>query len=277
MTASDSISPRAPRLSGTFRSVFQSARAPRGGESRGLVRITTVTRLEVGYSARSGQDARTMFVHPPLSAMPVEYLTAAIEDRADRGATAPRGTGAAPGALHPGRAHRRHHRAPHGVTARHAATPIAGRQTTRTPAPCAVRQSSTAGAADDPSTAQHAPGTGPQRPLGGARRRAARRGCPRHEGAASLGRPPRHGLVDSRREHATAASILGGAEVTGDDEHPHLRLPIASGPSVESPAAISEQDGSMDPTWSIVDPIDGSRTGVRVAQPAGEAPWRSLM
>lgn len=49
---------------------------------RGLVRIATVTRLEVGYSARSGQDARTMFARPPLSAMPVEYLTPAIEDRA---------------------------------------------------------------------------------------------------------------------------------------------------------------------------------------------------
>jgi predicted nucleic acid-binding protein len=49
---------------------------------RGLVRITTVTRLEVGYSARSGQDARSMFASPPLSAMPVEYLTPAIEDRA---------------------------------------------------------------------------------------------------------------------------------------------------------------------------------------------------
>lgn len=49
---------------------------------RGLVRISTVTRLEVGYSARSGKDARHMFAHPPLSAMPVEYLTPAIEDRA---------------------------------------------------------------------------------------------------------------------------------------------------------------------------------------------------
>jgi predicted nucleic acid-binding protein len=38
---------------------------------RGLVRITTVTRLEVGYSARSGPDLR----QPPISAMPVEYLT----------------------------------------------------------------------------------------------------------------------------------------------------------------------------------------------------------
>ena len=49
---------------------------------RGLVRITTVTRLEVGYSARSGQDARSMFTSPPVSAMPVEYLTPSIEDRA---------------------------------------------------------------------------------------------------------------------------------------------------------------------------------------------------
>jgi predicted nucleic acid-binding protein len=49
---------------------------------RGLVRITTVTRLEVGYSARSGPDLRTGFAQPPLSSMPVEYMTPAIEDRA---------------------------------------------------------------------------------------------------------------------------------------------------------------------------------------------------
>ena len=49
---------------------------------RGLVRISTVTRLEVGYSARSGQDLRTGLRRPPLSSMPVEYLTPAIEDRA---------------------------------------------------------------------------------------------------------------------------------------------------------------------------------------------------
>lgn len=53
-----------------------------GRIERGLVRITTVTRLEVGYSARSGQDARSMFTNPPISAMPVEYLTPSIEDRA---------------------------------------------------------------------------------------------------------------------------------------------------------------------------------------------------
>ena len=42
---------------------------------RGLVRITTVTRLEVGYSARSGTDLRAGLRQPPVSAMPVEYLT----------------------------------------------------------------------------------------------------------------------------------------------------------------------------------------------------------
>ena len=49
---------------------------------RGVVRIATVTRLEVGYSARSGSELRAGFAHPPLSSMPVEYLTPAIEDRA---------------------------------------------------------------------------------------------------------------------------------------------------------------------------------------------------
>jgi predicted nucleic acid-binding protein len=49
---------------------------------RGLVRITTVTRLEVGYSARTGPDLRSGLRQPPISAMPVEYLTPAIEDRA---------------------------------------------------------------------------------------------------------------------------------------------------------------------------------------------------
>jgi predicted nucleic acid-binding protein len=49
---------------------------------RGLVRITTVTRLEVGYSARSGTDLRAGLHGPPLSAMPVEYQTPATENRA---------------------------------------------------------------------------------------------------------------------------------------------------------------------------------------------------
>jgi predicted nucleic acid-binding protein len=47
-----------------------------------LVRVCTVTRLEVGFSARSGEDLRAGYQRPPLSRMPVEYLTPAIEDRA---------------------------------------------------------------------------------------------------------------------------------------------------------------------------------------------------
>jgi predicted nucleic acid-binding protein len=53
-----------------------------GRIERGLVRITTVTRLETGYSARSGPDLRAGLQRPPLSSMPVQYLTPAIEDRA---------------------------------------------------------------------------------------------------------------------------------------------------------------------------------------------------
>lgn len=49
---------------------------------RGLVRICTVTRLEVGYSARTAADHRTLLNEPPIASMPVEYLTPKIEDRA---------------------------------------------------------------------------------------------------------------------------------------------------------------------------------------------------
>ena len=49
---------------------------------RGLVRIASVTRLEVGYSARSGPDLRKAAQRPPLAAMPLEYQTPPIEDRA---------------------------------------------------------------------------------------------------------------------------------------------------------------------------------------------------
>ncbi len=58
------------------------AREWAGRIERGMVRITTVTRLEVGYSARTAADLRAGLRQPPLSAMPVEYLTPAIEDRA---------------------------------------------------------------------------------------------------------------------------------------------------------------------------------------------------
>jgi predicted nucleic acid-binding protein len=63
------------------------ASSPAAGEwaqriERGLVRIATVTRLEVGFSARSGAELRTAMQQPPLASMPVEYLTPTIEDRA---------------------------------------------------------------------------------------------------------------------------------------------------------------------------------------------------
>jgi len=63
------------------------AASPDAGEwasriEQGLVRITTLTRLEVGYSARSAADRRAGLRQPPVSAMPVEYLTPAAEDRA---------------------------------------------------------------------------------------------------------------------------------------------------------------------------------------------------
>ena len=49
---------------------------------RGLVRIATATRLELGVAARSAEELRRRFDEPPLSMMPVEYLTPAAEDRA---------------------------------------------------------------------------------------------------------------------------------------------------------------------------------------------------
>ncbi|GAA4473470.1 hypothetical protein GCM10023190_05600 [Enteractinococcus fodinae] len=45
---------------------------------RGLVRISTVTRLELGFSARSGNAGRQAFQLTTLSLMPIEYLTPAM-------------------------------------------------------------------------------------------------------------------------------------------------------------------------------------------------------
>ena len=63
------------------------ARSPDADEwasriQRGLVRVSTVTRLEVGFSARTADDLRSGFARPPLATMPTEYLTPVIEDRA---------------------------------------------------------------------------------------------------------------------------------------------------------------------------------------------------
>ena len=49
---------------------------------RGLVHVCSVTLLEVGYSARTGPERARALRTPPLSAMPVEYSTPTMEDRA---------------------------------------------------------------------------------------------------------------------------------------------------------------------------------------------------
>jgi predicted nucleic acid-binding protein len=49
---------------------------------RGLVRIATVTILEVGFSARSADDLRVKLRRPPIAAMPVENATPRVEARA---------------------------------------------------------------------------------------------------------------------------------------------------------------------------------------------------
>jgi predicted nucleic acid-binding protein len=50
--------------------------------SAGQVHLSTITRLEVGYSARSERELLTAFATPPLSAMPIEGLTPKIEELA---------------------------------------------------------------------------------------------------------------------------------------------------------------------------------------------------
>lgn len=49
---------------------------------RGLVRVATVTILEVGFSARSAEDLRSKLRRPPVAAMPVEHTTPKVETRA---------------------------------------------------------------------------------------------------------------------------------------------------------------------------------------------------
>lgn len=49
---------------------------------RGLVRVSPITRLEIGFSVRTGEDGRMILVVPPLSLMPLERLTPSMEDRA---------------------------------------------------------------------------------------------------------------------------------------------------------------------------------------------------
>jgi predicted nucleic acid-binding protein len=49
---------------------------------RGLVAVTTLTLLEVGYSTRSGAELREVLGQPPVTLLPVDHLTPTIEERA---------------------------------------------------------------------------------------------------------------------------------------------------------------------------------------------------
>jgi predicted nucleic acid-binding protein len=49
---------------------------------RGLLAISTLTRLEVGYSARSGVDLQQQLASPPPSVLVLDFLTPAMESRA---------------------------------------------------------------------------------------------------------------------------------------------------------------------------------------------------
>lgn len=49
---------------------------------RGLVHISSVTRFEVAFTARNGPDLRRLLTTSPVSALIMESITQAIEDRA---------------------------------------------------------------------------------------------------------------------------------------------------------------------------------------------------
>jgi predicted nucleic acid-binding protein len=50
--------------------------------ARGLVQISSLTRLEIGFSFRNVSEASREVTSPPLLTMPIAHLTPAIEDRA---------------------------------------------------------------------------------------------------------------------------------------------------------------------------------------------------
>jgi predicted nucleic acid-binding protein len=49
---------------------------------RGLVRICTVTRLELGYSARSASHLHEIVTSMPVASLLIEHFTPAVEERA---------------------------------------------------------------------------------------------------------------------------------------------------------------------------------------------------
>lgn len=50
--------------------------------NRGLVRVTTVTLLEMGFSARSAAEWQQEIRSPPIASLPIENLTPRMEARA---------------------------------------------------------------------------------------------------------------------------------------------------------------------------------------------------
>ncbi len=50
--------------------------------NRGLIHVSTVTLLELGFSSRNGDGWRTALQTPPIANLLIEYLTPAMEDRA---------------------------------------------------------------------------------------------------------------------------------------------------------------------------------------------------
>ncbi|MFT4187987.1 MAG: PIN domain nuclease [Aeromicrobium sp.] len=50
--------------------------------NRGLVSVTSLTLLELGYSAQSADHWRRTITAPPISSLPVEALRPSTEDRA---------------------------------------------------------------------------------------------------------------------------------------------------------------------------------------------------
>ncbi|MDO8336393.1 MAG: PIN domain nuclease, partial [Candidatus Saccharibacteria bacterium] len=48
----------------------------------GVVHLSSITRLEIGYSARSSKELVASINNPPISTMPIELLSPAIEERA---------------------------------------------------------------------------------------------------------------------------------------------------------------------------------------------------
>lgn len=62
------------------RSLDREAWIARAG--RGLIHVAAITVLELGYSVRSASEHAQLLSRPPLSTLPLQHSSPAIEDRA---------------------------------------------------------------------------------------------------------------------------------------------------------------------------------------------------